>query len=226
MTPTQDEAHSLALPLSRIAALPPFNQISALLDFYRLVRPWLSGPRLGGMYEILEYDSTLELLDVKGETAIFRKLQRVKFLQDNIIAFQDYAWGDGDIFADYRCSPGIVVDRYQEGDRWNILISLRESKSKGDIENFYSERKVKRGFTGSEEWQQVEIRSATQQLHMNIIFPKQRRCQRALLLQRSRNRMIVLGPEHFHIYPDGRQLLSWETSKIRRFEIFTIRWWW
>jgi hypothetical protein len=54
----------------------------------------------GRHVEILEYDSTLELLDVKSETAIFRKLQRVKFLQDNIIAFQDYAWGDGDIFAD------------------------------------------------------------------------------------------------------------------------------
>jgi hypothetical protein len=49
MTPTQDETRSPSLPLARIVALPPFNQISALLDFYRLVRPWLSGPRLGGM---------------------------------------------------------------------------------------------------------------------------------------------------------------------------------
>ena len=43
-------------------------------------------------------------------------------MQNNVIAFEDYAWGDGEIFTDYRCSPGVVVDKYQEGDRWSILI--------------------------------------------------------------------------------------------------------
>src|SRR5258708_2698203 len=81
------------------------------------------------MYEILEYESTLELLDTQGKNAIFHKHQRVKFMQDNIIAFQDYAWGEGtNIFASYCCEPGVVVDRYQDGDRWNILISLRGTK--------------------------------------------------------------------------------------------------
>ncbi len=111
------------------------------------------------MYEILEYDSTLELLDDKGETAIFRKLQRVKFRQDNIIAFQDYAWGEGDIFADYQCALGVVVDRYRESDRWNILISLHETKSKGDITDFYIERTVKHGYVQNEEWQQIAATS-------------------------------------------------------------------
>lgn len=47
------------------------------------------------MYEILDYESTWEMLDTEGRMAIFRKRQRVKFLQNNIIAFEDYAWGDG-----------------------------------------------------------------------------------------------------------------------------------
>ena len=72
------------------------------------------------MYEILDYDTTLELLDSSGHTAVVHKRQKVRFLQDNTLVFQDYAWGEGKIFEHgYKCAPGVVVDRYQAGDRWN-----------------------------------------------------------------------------------------------------------
>jgi hypothetical protein len=90
-----------------------------------------------GPYEILEYDSVLELLDPRGELAVFKKRLRVKFLRDNITALQNYAWGDGHVLVDYHCSPGIVADRYLEGGHWNVLISLRQTKGTGDIEEFY-----------------------------------------------------------------------------------------
>ena len=199
--------------------------LTILPDLYLTVRQWWREQHQG-MYEILDYDSTLELLDTTGETAVFIKRQRVKFLQNNIIAFQDYAWGDGDIFADYQCSPGVVVDRYQEGDRWNVLISLRETKNRGDIEDFYIQRTVRNTYTQPEEWRQVEIRHLTRRLKIAIIFPKERRCQRATLLQRSKHQTFVLGSEHFTNLPDGRQVLTWETSKIKQFEIYTIRWRW
>src|SRR4051812_10629238 len=131
--------------------------LARLFDLYHSLRHILPLKQQQGMYEILDYDSTLEIMDAKGETAIFRKRQKVKFLQDNILAFQDYAWGEGDIFKHYTCSPGTVVDCYQEGDRWNILISLRATKCRGDTEDFYIQRTVKRGFTKAEEWRQVEI---------------------------------------------------------------------
>jgi len=173
-----------------------------------------------------DYDLSLTLMDSKGKTAVFKKRQQVKFLQDHIIAFQDYVWGDGEIFKDYKCSPGKEVDRYQEGDRWNILISLRETKNNGDIEEFYIERTALNGFTQPAESLQTEIRHQTKHLKVTIIFPKSRRCQRAVLLQRSRHQSLVLGPEHFTTLPDGRQRLSWETTKIKRFEIYTIKWRW
>jgi hypothetical protein len=44
--------------------------------------------------------------------AIVDRQEEVRFLQGNVVAFADYAWGDGQIFADYRCSPGVPVDRY------------------------------------------------------------------------------------------------------------------
>lgn len=179
-----------------------------------------------GLYEILEYNSTLELLDSQGKTATFKKHQRVKFIQDFTIAFEDYVWGDGQIFADYTCSPGVVVDRYKEGDRWNVLISLRETKSRGEIEDFYIQRTARNGFTKAEEWWQVEIRHPTRRLKLSAIFPPKRRCRRAVLLQRSQHTTTVLGPQHFTDLPDGRQLLTWEIGNIRDFEIYTLKWRW
>jgi len=182
--------------------------------------------RKDGVFEILDYDSTLELVDPQGQEAVFKRSQKVKFLQDNVIAYQDHAWGDGELFADYACSPGEVADRYKEGDRWNILISLRETKNRGDIVDFYIIRKVKDGFTADEEWRQTEIQFPVKRLRMSIIFPKERYCHRALMMERNRNKSRPLGPEHFMKLPDGRQVLTWETEKPRLHESYTIKWWW
>lgn len=178
-----------------------------------------------GMYEIVEYDATLELLDSRGELAQFSKRQRVRFLQDNIIAYQDYVWGTGRI-SDYLCSRGHVADQYEEGDRWHILLSLRETKNKGDVEEFHIQYTIQDGFGQDEEWWQVEIRNPTRRLKIAIVFPPERRCTRALLLQRSRQRSTRLDASHFSDLPDGRQILAWETEKIGGFDLYTIRWWW
>ncbi|MBN1991945.1 MAG: hypothetical protein JW953_04530 [Anaerolineae bacterium] len=200
--------------------------ITLFLDLYQIISKWFNPHRREGIYEILDYDSTLELLDTKGKTALFKKRQKVKFIQNHILAFEDYAWGDGEIFADYQCSPGVEVDRYQEGDRWNILISLRETKNSGNEADFYIERTAKNGFTKVEESFQSEIRHRTKRLRMRIIFPKNRRCQKATLVERSHHRTKTLGPEHFVSFPDGRQMVTWETEKVRRFEVYTIKWYW
>jgi len=54
------------------------------------------------MYEVLEYESTLELKDRGGKRATFKKREKVRYLQDNVIAYQDQAWGDGEILVNYR----------------------------------------------------------------------------------------------------------------------------
>lgn len=135
--------------------------LKLLPDLFQFARRWWRNRQPQGLYEILDYDVTLELLDPYGQVAVIKKRQKVKFLQDNITVFPDYAWGDGQFLAEYRCSPGRVVDTYREGDRWNILISLRETKKRGDIVDFYIERSVRDGFTQAEEWRQIEIRHQT-----------------------------------------------------------------
>ena len=120
------------------------------------------------MYEILDYDSVLELRDPRGEVGVFKRRQKVNFLQDNIIAYQDYAWGDGNILADYKCSPGVPLDQYQDGFRYNILISLRETKNRGDVVDFNIERTVTGGFTKPNEWRQVMLEHRTRRLRIAV----------------------------------------------------------
>ena len=211
--------------LSSLIAIVLRNWQSILTGAQRLAGR-LAGDRPGGIFEVLDYDSTLELLDSRGQKAIFRRRQKVRFLQDHVIAFQDYAWGDGDVLADYKIAPGFEVDRYQEGNRWNLLISLRETKNRGDVEEFHIERTVRNGFTKKTEWRQTEIWLKTHKLRLAIIFPKARHCRRALLHQRSTDRATTLDGNHFQTLPDGRQLLTWETQNPRQAEIYTIQWEW
>lgn len=212
------------LVLRGILSLFSLGQLAGVLDLFQAARQWWSSNT--DMYEILDYESTLELMDTRGETAVFKKRQKVKFRQNNVIAFEDYVWGDGNVLVDYKCSPGVVVDKYQEGDRWNLLISLRETKSKGDIVEFYIERKVRNGFLKDEEWLQTEIRRRTRRITMNVIFPQDRKCQRAIVRQRTHNKVTVLGVENLHNLPDGRQLLTWEMEKVRPYDVYTLRWRW
>ena len=72
--------------------------------------------------------------DQEGKSATFKKREKVRYLQDGVIAYQDQAWGDGQILVGYRCSPGTPVDRYRSGHKTYILISRREVKNKGEID--------------------------------------------------------------------------------------------
>ncbi len=179
-----------------------------------------------GIYEILEYEGTLELADLKGQTAIFRKRLRVKFLQDDVVAFHDHVWGDGRSLAAYICWPGVFADLYREGDRWNVLISLRQTKRQGSIQDYYIERFIKRGFTQAEEWWQLEMYHPIHSLKFSILFPKGRSCWQAVLLEKSTGQTSVFEPGQFTNLAGGRQRLTWETQSARRFETYTIKWRW
>lgn len=179
-----------------------------------------------GMYEVLDYEVQLELLDTKGEKAVLHKRERVRFLQNNIIAYQDQAWGDGEIFADYQCSPGIAVDRYREGHRFRILISLRATKNRNDVEEFRIDRAIQRGFTKPVEDFQIEIDHPTRRLAISVVFPRKRFPKHVTLIERNATRSTPLTEEHQLTLPDGRQQVTWSSDKPRVFEAYLLRWEW
>jgi hypothetical protein len=116
-----------------------------------------------------------------------------------------------------------VVDRYRDGARWNLLISLRQTKSRGDIEEFRTERTARNSFTQPEEWVQTETWLPTHHLRMAVTFPKARPCRSARIHTRSQNHETPLDSSHFHTLPNGRTQVVWEKSHPRRGEIFTLK---
>src|SRR3954451_18007463 len=127
MTPTERKQPAWVVLLHKLLLWLSQGWLATLLELAQQISAYVIHQNQD-LYENLSYEATLELLTATGTVAIFRKEQRVRFLQNHIIAFEDYAWGDGNVLASYECKPGIVVDRYLEGDHWNILISLRETK--------------------------------------------------------------------------------------------------
>ena len=202
----------------------PWANIS--LELIKLVGSVLSGTPSQGMYEVLEYDSILELLDNRGERAKFSKRQKVRYLQDNIIAYQDQAWGDGEILLKYRCSPGVPVDRYRPGQKTYILISLREVKHRGDVDEFHIQWQMRKCFPRKQEQWETEISHPTKRLVMRLIFPKDRPPFRTALIEDTRRKSTWLSESSQRQLPDGRWQVEAEIQQPILHERYSLRWEW
>lgn len=201
------------------------DNVALVIDLWKLVARFLPAS-YQGLYEVSEYDAELEICDPQGRVAIYRKRSKVTYLQNQVFSYRDMAWGDGEIFADYECSPGIAVDRFQEGHRWHVLISLRETRNRGDKEEILIKRTIRDGFTKPSESFQVEVNHEMSELTASIIFPAERLPRRVTLIEQNRNRTTQLGAEHSIDLPDGRQQIRWHTDQPRLFEAYILRWQW
>ena len=225
MKDTNDKNRSVIIGrfISLLIDLPMMEIVAEL---WRLCRKLWRGMANEGIYEVLEHEGTLEIKDVNGKKAVVRKRQKVQYLQNNIISYQDQAWGDGTIFANYRCSPGIKVDRYRAGHKDVILISLRSRKTKGDTDQFNIDWVHQNGFTTTVEQWGTEINHRTKYLKIQIIFPKKRPPQQLYLVEYLSRRVKHLSPDMLQKMPDGRWLVVWEKTKPRLYEQYGIKWEW
>ena len=200
--------------------------LERLLEVWNILGRLRNRFRYHGLYEILEYDTTLEILDSKGKLAVLTRREMIRFHQDNVVAIHDHAWGDGELFAQYRCQPGVPVDFYEAGSKYNVLISLRETKNRGDVIELWIERVIRNGLLQKQEWLETEIDHLMKALKMAVIFPKKRPCRRAILSRRSTSKTTLLPQKHFALLPDGRQKLTWQTRRPKLHDRYTIKWAW
>jgi hypothetical protein len=207
--------------------------ISSLgLPWYKFFSNLLAGWNLllvrfrKGLYEVLDYEATLELKDKRGKRACVQKYEKVRYLQNNIVAFQDQAWGDGKILINYRCTPGIPVDTYRSGFKNCILISLREVKNQGDIDEFHIDWEIHQGFLRSTGFWASEISHYTDKIKMRVIFPKTRPPLQATVLEKNQQRTLALSKDSFLQLPDGKWEVTWERNRPRLYEQYILRWEW
>jgi len=195
-------------------------------DLWKIGKKLMRGLSSEGMYEVLDYESTLEIHDPEGKRATFRKHMEVRYFQDEVIAFQDYAWGDGKILLDYQTSRGQAVDQYQAGNKTHILLSLREVKNKGDSDDFNISWGIQDGFPDADSCWSTRISHRMKRVKVSVIFPKARRPERVTLEESNRRKTYPLRDEYWKRLSDGRWKITWETKKPRLYEVYKIRWLW
>jgi hypothetical protein len=223
---TDEKHNNNQSPLDKlIAVLLRLPWADVVADALKALREAVQGRSSRGLYEVLEYESTLELKDREGKRATFNKREKVRYLQDNVIAYQDQAWGDGEILVDYRCTPGTPVDRYRSGYKTYILISRREVKDKGDGDEFNIEWGIRQGFLRPAELWETHVTNRTKPPKISVIFPKSRPPRHTVLIEGSRQCSHDLG-KRAQVLPDGRWRVSWETHRPRLHENYVLQWEW
>ena len=195
-------------------------------DAWKYFRRLVRGFSQEGMYEVLDYESTLHLLNKKGTKAHFSKSKKVRYLQDNIIAYQDHAWGDGEILLNYTTSVGKLVDQYRAGYKTHLIISLREEKNRGDIDDFEISWDVDCGFLKTDGFWDTDITQRTKKIQINVIFPKDRHPRRVTMVETNMRRTHYLGDEFRKLHPDGRMSVSWEKKNPKLYEHYLMKWRW
>lgn len=174
----------------------------------------------------MEYESVLDLQDEHGRFSQFKKREKVRYLQNHIIAYQDQAWGDGKILLDYQCVPGVVVDQYRPGQKTFILISLRQEKRRGDIDEFHIAWKMKDAFIREYELWESDIRHKTRMIKMQVLFPKERRPHRFWVEEALSKQHIKLDASHLLKLPNGRFQLTYEVQKPQLNARYQLHWEW
>jgi hypothetical protein len=202
--------------------LPWIRALDNLIKLTRIVKSRFRK----GLYEVIEYNTTLELKDKKGIWATLRKYEKVRYLQDNIIAFQDQAWGDGKILVNYRCKPGIPVDTYRSGFKYHVLISLHDVKNRGDIDEFHIDWGIRRGYLLPTGFLATEINHYTNKVKIEVIFPKARPPLLASVFEKNRRRTVDLGKNSIFQLPNGKWEISWSLEHPRLYEQYILKWEW
>lgn len=138
--------------------------------------------RMVSPYEVLGYRGTLRLVDPGGRRAVFRRSQRVRFLQEGVSSILDHFWGDGVSLTHYRHSAGQLADSFRDGDRHHLAIDLMRPMHRGEVLAFDVERMAMVSFSSDHEWLETIIDHPIRHLTQRIIFPPERSCQYAELV--------------------------------------------
>lgn len=220
---TENNITDTAQWLSRLSMVPWLEVIAFA---WKIGRKLWRGLADEGMYEVLDFHASLELLNTKGTRAHCQKHQKVRFVQNGIFAYQDQIWGDGDQLVNYQCSPGVERDRYRRDEKTFILISLRDTKHRGELEEFHIARDIHDGFVRKHEQWGVDISHQTKHCQLTLIFPANRQPKRIEQRTYLQGTKQVLHTNSINQLADGRWQVRWKVSKPRLNERYIFWWEW
>ncbi len=112
------------------------------------------------------------------------------------------------------------------GTSIGFCISLRETKNRGDIEDFHIERSIKDGFVRSVEDYQVDVDHSTRRLSLTVVFPKERIPKQVKVIEQKSQHTLEMDMNDLQPLPDGRWQATWEREQPKFHEVYILRWEW
>jgi hypothetical protein len=210
--------------LERVLLSIPWPEVAA--EAWNYCKKIFLGSVNGGLYEVIEQESRLDLEDPKGLHARFSKVRKIKFTQERTIAIQDHGWSNGETLIDFQISPGRAVDFRSLGYKTYVLIALDEIKNRGELETFKSHYGLRNSFLKPNGYWDTEITEKTGNLRISIVFPRDRAPQRAFVTEQNQKRSKEIQRSTFKLLQDGRVEVSWEKKSPRLFEHYILAWDW
>lgn len=186
--------------------------------------------RYGGIYEIVTSELEWDLTAADGREAFVTKKNKVRFIQNNVLAIPDYIWGDGSTKSEYSCNVGQKVAEFQEGAKTCVVIVLDRMYKRDEELELEIKRTVRDAFMGTREWIEVKPLAGTPELTLNVLWPAGRSAERAELTieneRRNRRSVEQLGDDSFHWGPGGRQQITRHFARPSPDERIRIEWSW
>jgi hypothetical protein len=213
------------LEFAAVVAVAAGLGVGALVTYDRL----LKGGNSRG-YEVLDQEHEWDLVRPDGSLAIHRKHLRVRYL-NQAISVVDFAWGEGNLFEEYSCDPGRVVDRFvARGQLW-VLISLGGLRQRGEEEDLTFRRAIGDGFLNPVEW--VELGPLEgRRVSLKVVFPKERPPEQVEIV-RTRRSLLGRQTEHREALPTSaleevsqRRVVSIKTGSYSPDAALKVKWTW
>lgn len=122
-------------------------------------------------YETLSFDSYLSILG-QGEVALFRRRQRVRFLENGVSVFIDRLWGEGVLLAGYSLSRGMgIIEALRTRKGYAMILSLPRRFKKGEVLTIETERRIVGGFANAKPYWELAMWAPTQRISLKVSMP-------------------------------------------------------
>ncbi|MGE0229255.1 MAG: hypothetical protein AB7I38_14720 [Dehalococcoidia bacterium] len=176
----------------------------------------------GAAYRVESFDGELVLHDRCGQSATYRKRERVRVTQDEVRTLNDVNWGNGRQFVGHRVQPGSVIGSAQVGPRVRHVIELPRVVRRGHRLSLRATRQIRGAFTRpTDRWLESEVYHHTERLTMRVLFPpgSRPRGSRVRCLLREIDTKLTARP-----LPGGGSVLSFTIRRPSLGERVTISW--
>lgn len=196
-----------------------FVGVMAFVVYVLRQRTFFDGP-----YRVLSSHCTWNLEEPDASVAVVTKRLEVEFNYE-VIALSEYAWGEGDQFADYVCEYGTPVGpRVKDGMREYVVISLSAPSQRGEEATLVSHRTIHSSFPDATEWVEYELKQRSKSSTIEVRFPAERSPSEVRLWRKSDGRTRNVTSS---LQAEGSRLVyRQEVGRSRRDDVLRLTWDW